>query len=75
MSDWVLVALLAIAAAYKLAAQWLASRGGGERGGYGETPPPGNDTLVENMSMPHDVYDDGERRLPPVRLGFQREER
>lgn len=69
MADWALVAIVALILAYRLVSRWLDERGHG----YDETPPPGNDTLVET-AFP-EPRDDGERFIPPIRLGFQREQR
>ena len=63
MNDWAVVAIVAILAAWRLAERWLDTRDD-------ETPPPGNDTLVE--TMPHEIRDDSERRIPDIRLGFRR---
>lgn len=65
MTDWAAVAIIAIIAAYKLVSQWFDSRGEGTR----ET-----DAYSTTETMPHEVRDDTERRLPDVRLGFQKEQ-
>lgn len=69
MADWALVAIVALSLAYRIANRWL----DGREGDAGETPPPGNDTLVETAFR--EPRDDGERRIPDVQLGFQREQR
>lgn len=68
MTDWALVSIVAILAAYKLIDRWLDSRGGSDE--YRET-----DTYSATETMPHEVRDDSERLIPDVRLGFQRETR
>ncbi|KKI20549.1 MULTISPECIES: hypothetical protein [unclassified Leucobacter] len=67
MADWALVAIVALILAYRLAGRWLDERGQES----GETPPPGSDTLVETAFR--ETRDDGERRIPDIQLGFQRE--
>ncbi|QAB17117.1 hypothetical protein Leucomu_03550 [Leucobacter muris] len=67
MSDWAFVATVALVVIYRLGAKWIDGRDQSDD----ETPPPGNDTLVE--TMPHEIRDDSERRIPDIRLGFQRE--
>ena len=63
MSDWALVATVALGVIYKLAGQRIDGRGEGHR----ET-----DTYSATETMPHEIRDDGERSIPDIRLGFQR---
>jgi hypothetical protein len=65
MSDWATAAIIAIIAVYKLASHWLDSRGEGMRE---------SDTYSVTETMPHEIRDDTERRIPDVRLGFQKEQ-
>ena len=64
MSDWAIVAIVALGVIYKLAERWIDSNGEGHR----ET-----DTYSATETMPHEIRDDGERFIPDVQLGFQRE--
>lgn len=64
MSDWAVVAIVVLLVAYKLLERWIDSRGEHHR----ET-----DTYSATETMPHEIRDDGERSIPDVRLGFQRE--
>lgn len=68
MPDWALLVLCGIIAAYKLIEKWIDARHVGD----GETPPPGNDTLVETAYR-DPARDDSERSIPDIRLGFQKE--
>lgn len=65
MSDWAAVAIIATIGAYKLASQWLDSRSEDIRE---------SDTYSTTETMPHEIRDDTERRIPDVRLGFQKEQ-
>lgn len=67
VNDWTLIILVALVAAYKLIERWIDSRSADDD----ETPPPGNDTLVETACR-ESARDDSERRIPDVQLGFQR---
>lgn len=64
MSDWAAIAIIAIIAVYKLATHWIDSRDEGNRE---------SDTYSGTEVSPHETRDDGERRIPDIRLGFQRE--
>lgn len=67
VNDWTLIILVTLVAAYKLIERWIDSRSSADD----ETPPPGNDTLIETASR-EPARDDSERRIPDVQLGFQR---
>lgn len=66
MNEWAAVATVAIFCVYKLIDRWLDTREDDTR----ET-----DTYSTTETMPHEIRDDSERRIPDVRLGFQGEQR
>lgn len=65
MSEWAAVAIIGIIAAYKLIDRWFDSRDVDETR---ET-----DTYTSTELAEHRVRDDGERVIPDIQLGFQRE--
>lgn len=69
MNEWTAVITVALLLGYLLATQWLDSRSDSS-----PHQPDANDTLVEHGHR-DDARDDGERRIPDIQLGFQRENR